>query len=512
MVGLVAWAACQSRPIGSGGDEGGGSGPAGVTASGTAADDGCLTEAATLCDGECIDTTVDPLHCGACGAACAEPRSCVEGRCVDARYWHGAELVENDLDKADEPDVAFGAGGDAFAVWTQGYTTGDSVWASRYEAASHTWGAPVLLETASGLAWSPRIRVAPDGSATAVWDQRTNTPWNGNDVWVNRYDAAAQAWGSAEIIDLEGAGRAHYPEVAVDSRGDAIVVWQQLPDLDGGDFRIYARRYDAGSGTWGSVERLEDDGGGAAIDPLLAGDPAGNVVVVWHREQGRGYEARINRYDAATQQWATPQTLGPELGFGGRPQVAALPDGDALATWTDDGVTHHVWARHYDAGRSAWGVAERIDEGPEGLDAGGSLVAVPDEGDAVVGWWQDDGTRTAPWIRRYASATGTWGAPEPLPLEEPSLAGPLVLAVDSAGNVHAAWTQDADEQSPEWTNVWAMRYDASEQAWEAPQLLEQLDASGSIRPLRLTIDPRGDVIAIWSQYDTRYNVYANVYR
>ncbi|MDP3214475.1 MAG: hypothetical protein Q8S73_10260, partial [Deltaproteobacteria bacterium] len=43
--------------------------------------DASCAEAQITCGGRCVDPTVDPAHCGACGASCSAGQSCVAGAC-----------------------------------------------------------------------------------------------------------------------------------------------------------------------------------------------------------------------------------------------------------------------------------------------------------------------------------------------------------------------------------------------------------------------------------------------
>lgn len=70
----------------------------------------------TECDGRCVDTSLDPAHCGACGQRCEAGASCVDGTCVAACP---GELVDCDgacRDTATDPlhcggcDAPCGAG------------------------------------------------------------------------------------------------------------------------------------------------------------------------------------------------------------------------------------------------------------------------------------------------------------------------------------------------------------------------------------------------------------------
>lgn len=49
------------------------------------------------CDGDCVDLRSDPLHCGACGEACAADAQCVSGSCLEARSCpSGLELCSEE--------------------------------------------------------------------------------------------------------------------------------------------------------------------------------------------------------------------------------------------------------------------------------------------------------------------------------------------------------------------------------------------------------------------------------
>jgi hypothetical protein len=51
---------------------------------------------------------------------------------------------------------------------------------------------------------------------------------------------ANKAWGSPVLIETDNAGDARYPQIAVDSSGNALAVWAQS---DGTRFNIWANRY-----------------------------------------------------------------------------------------------------------------------------------------------------------------------------------------------------------------------------------------------------------------------------
>ena len=106
--------------------------------------------------------------------------------------------------------------------------------------------------------------------------------------------SVARGWRTAELIETDDAGDASYPQVAVDSSGNAVAVWQQH---DGTCFNIWSNRYTAATGRWGTAELIETDAWDA-YDPQVAVDSSGNAVAVWFQHDGTRNNIWSNRYTA----------------------------------------------------------------------------------------------------------------------------------------------------------------------------------------------------------------------
>jgi aldose sugar dehydrogenase len=81
-----------------GGGAGGGSGASGSGGGGLAGTGGVAGTAGgcasgTACGAECIDTAIDPLHCGACNQPCAAGQACQASACVDVPPAESGDLV-----------------------------------------------------------------------------------------------------------------------------------------------------------------------------------------------------------------------------------------------------------------------------------------------------------------------------------------------------------------------------------------------------------------------------------
>jgi hypothetical protein len=142
------------------------------------------------------------------------------------------------------------------------------------------WGAPTLIETGTGIAFLPQVAVDAGGNAIAVWGQYDGTRYN---IYANRYTATTGTWGTAALIEFNNAGSASSPQIAFDAGGNAIAVWEQS---DGAlNNNIWANRYTAGSG-WGTAALIETDAG-YAYSPQIAIDAGGNAIAVWSQDGAR---------------------------------------------------------------------------------------------------------------------------------------------------------------------------------------------------------------------------------
>ena len=102
-----------------------------------------------------------------------------------------------------------------------------------------------------------------------------------------------KAFGTAALIETDNAGDASSrPQVAIDTNGNALAVWRQS---DGTRYNIWANRYTAGTG-WGTAALIETDNAGNAFDPQVAIDTNGNALAVWQQYDGTRYNIWANRY------------------------------------------------------------------------------------------------------------------------------------------------------------------------------------------------------------------------
>jgi hypothetical protein len=252
--------------------------------------------------------------------------------------WGSATLIETDnAGGAGVPDLAFDTSGNAMAVWTQSDGARSNIWASRYVAGTG-WGTAGLIETDNaGAAFSPRVKLDASGNAMAVWLQSDGTLGS---VWANRF-VAGVGWGTPQLIETDNAGNAAFPEIQVDASGNAVAVWRQS---DGTRLNMWANRYTVGVG-WGVATLIELDNAGGVGSFSSAMDTAGNAVVVWQQLDGTRFNIWAARYVLGTG-WGTPELLETDnAANAGRPRVAMNASGQALAGWDQgDGTRTRIRA------------------------------------------------------------------------------------------------------------------------------------------------------------------------
>jgi len=297
-----------------------------------------------------------------------------------------------------------------------------------------------------GDAWVPQIAMSRDGTAIAVWQQFDGTRFN---IWANRYTPPS-GWGIAELLEANDTGRAEFPQVAMDSGGDATAVWQQF---DGAQWSIYSNRFIVGSG-WGAPELLEANDIVGAIEPHVAVTPAGNALAVWNQWDGIRTSVYANRYTPGIG-WAGAELVEHEdRGDSLHPQVAVDNAGNALGVWSQlNGSRVDVMANRFVPG-TGWGLPAVIETDNTG-DASEARVAMNGNGIGLVVWQQSDGARVNILANRFSPRTG-WGAATLVETDNSGDALNPDPAIDDGGDGMVVWHQFDGYRF----NVWANSYRA----------------------------------------------------
>jgi hypothetical protein len=297
--------------------------------------------------------------------------------------------------------------------------------------------------------------------------------------------------------------------LAVDPSGNAIAVWSQSDGGLYGRYNIWANRYTPAGG-WGAAELIETDSANTsnAEQPVVAIDPNGNALAVWRQIYRGAFQIWSNRY-TPTGGWGTAALIGPVAAEALGPQVAVDANGNALAVWHQKDIASldgrsSIWANRYTP-TGGWGTAELIETDDRG-HAGGAQVAIDANGNALAVWAQSDRApsgRSYVWYNRY-TPSGGWGTAARIVAAGD--AGAVRMAMDPDGNAVAVWRQYDGVRS----NLWASRYNPLG-GWGTAEPIEARDEPAQVASVAM--DPDGNALVVWQQGESTpsnlLNIWAN---
>ena len=397
--------------------------------------------------------------------------------------WGTADAITDGSGSAHSPQIAMDADGNATAVWSQYDGTVHNIWTNRYNATTSSWETAEKIENISGNAYSAQVAMDSTGNAIVVWQQDDGTVYN---LWANRYDATTLSWGTAEEIE-SNSGSAYSAQLAMDGAGNVMVVWRQSGDSA---VNIWANRYSATTISWGTAEQIDGSSVGTAYIPQIAMDSAGNAIVVWQHEDA----IWGNRYNATTSSWGTADLISTDGESANSPKIAMNSVGNAILVWLQsDGTVERLWSNRYNGTSSVWGTAEKIENNSE--SASYPQIVMDGGGNGIVVWLQSDGTVERLWSNRYNATSSTWGAAEKIENNSESAYYPQ-LAMDGEGNTIAVWQQSDGTVDNIWSNV----YSIATSSWGDADTV-RISNQAAYAP-QIAINSDGKAIVIWRQSDS----------
>ena len=228
------------------------------------------------------------------------------------------------------------------------------------------------------------------------------------------------------------------PAVALGPSGDAVVVWQAMPE---GELpKVFASRYSADGAALGPVlsvsDRFSPSGGWLTAPNDVEADAHGNFLIAWAAiaaEAGESAGPLLGRrYAANGVPLGEPLRLSPpaptsEWGAPHNADITMLRSGHFISTWsvTDGAGRARIQARRFDAAGSP--LESPIDV-VDGTAPGTHLMgraALNEDDSFVVSWVQSQFYENGLTDRLLAQRFGADGSPNGLEIEVAQFANPL---------------------------------------------------------------------------------------
>jgi hypothetical protein len=330
-----------------------------------------------------------------------------------------------------ELQVATDGGGNTLIVWNDGRNENQKQVHARAHSAAGALGPIDVLSRPN--VFDPQVAMNAAGDAVIVWLRYVRSRHDG--VVQARTRSAAGVLGPVLTLP-EIEKTSSNARVAIDSRGNALVVWRLGSSSDNGGW-LQARSISA-AGVLGPIVNVSRIG--VANEPQVAMDADGAALVVW-RGRGPGTDYRIQtRVRTAAGLWRPAQTIAESEQVIELPKLAMNANGDALMVW------RRVWngmVTLQARARSAAGVLGSI----ETISAESRFdplprVAIDASGDAVIVWQRHRPSREVIQARRH-SAAGVFGPIETLSNPEQDAGAPDVV-MNADGRALAVWHRRGD--------------------------------------------------------------------
>jgi hypothetical protein len=408
---------------------------------------------------------------------------------VTTTRWEVAQIIDNNPIDARNPKVVADNNGNAIAVWLASNGAVDSVWSNRYDASSGNWGTPVLIEQDdSDSAEDPQIAMDGAGNAIVVWTQGDGTR---NNVWFNRFFAGINAWGTAELLETDDSGNAQHPKMAMGANGNAIVVWEQNDN-------IVSRKFDASTESWDSLKQLES-GSGRSRNPEVAIDGNGDAMAIWKQSDGLGDSLVASRYHKISDSWEVPTVIGVNASSW---KLAVDTDGNAMVIMlSSNDLWDVLFSRRYDVASNSWLDIEQLSSGFGYSDFFELIIDHNGVSTVVLNEESFDYDFNYIKSRQFNPDTGSWTDGFYFNLFGTSILwSSVAMAVDNNNNLLLVWSESAIGSK---SSIKSMFYDANDNTWSSPVLIEQNELGGARNP-SVAFDGNNNAIVVWEQSDGTY--------
>ncbi|HEX4114923.1 MAG TPA: PKD domain-containing protein [Solirubrobacteraceae bacterium] len=388
---------------------------------------------------------------------------------------------------AGSPQVAIDGQGGITAAWSRA-DGGNYEAQATFRPAGGSWQTPVALSEAGYNAGEVQVAADPAGEVVAVWD--TFPPASARTIQVAVKSPLSGSWSTPVTLATIGEPVGE-PQVAIDSRGNAIAVWEEQPQNPGYRF-IQASVKPAGS-TWSApVDISEDTGGG---DPHIAMDAEGNAIATWLGADAIESATRL----ASTGTWQAPVNVAPSGldagGHPGGPELAVNGEGNAVIAWSGasgNGANHIIQAATLVKG-GAWQAPVELSS--PAMNAAAPHVALDPEGNATAVWSGAEGSNNTVIQSATMPVGGAWQAPVEIS-ETGEKANNLLepqIAIDPQGDAIAVWEDVVGGNQIIQSSVKSRE----ETSWQTPIVLSGTDAN-AVYP-KVGLDSRGNAVAVWEQ-------------
>jgi hypothetical protein len=328
-------------------------------------------------------------------------------------------------------------------------------------AAAYTW-LPTEVVTAESIyangSDNPDMAVDSIGNAYVVWHEQANYNGSGNerDVFFKKWNIATRTWGPIEAISTVSDSFSRNPSIAIDDSQNVHIVWQDRKDYMGSgslDYDIFYKCWNATSQSWTVTEVVSTNSTDDSVESEIAVDSLGNVHVVWED---------ITDYNGSG---------------------------------SDQDIFYSCWNATFDN----WTTTEVVST-ESSMDSNQSSIAIDTLGNAHVVWsdstnYNNSGTDEDIFYKCWNATLKNWTKTEVVSTQSTSFANYPSIASDGLNNIHVVWIDDTGSDWDIYYNCW----NATTYNWTGTEVISTESTSQSSYP-SIVCDDLNNVHVVWHDF------------
>lgn len=187
------------------------------------------------------------------------------------------------------------------------------------------WSQPFNVSNVADTSWHPDIAVDSNGTPVLIWEQMTRSTGN-RDVYFSRFDPVSFAWTNPINIGDASVDQAA-PKIAIDGNDTVHVVWEEA--TAGFNQDIVHRSFDGTN--WSTPVKLSNSAVFSA-QPAIGTNSNGDIAVAWQEPVGAEFEIAFRSMSNGS--FGPQETVFRDLNPASEPCVSALPNSDWVVALT----------------------------------------------------------------------------------------------------------------------------------------------------------------------------------
>lgn len=353
-----------------------------------------------------------------------------------------------------EPEVVPFKDGSFLVVWVD-ISTGNNLYARRYNSSGNPWGGSFKVNSVEGVAppKSPSASFDSNGRFVIVWEDYRSLD---ADIYFQRYDSSGTPSGTNVMANVDSLSEDQYSSSVVKSKnGDFLLTWV---DTRGDKMDIYARLFDfSGNPKTSRIKVNSDDLSAEHWEPKIDADTAGNYMVVWG--DNRAEEAiYFQKFDSAGLKVGLNIKLSQEgiTGFKDNPALSIRENGDFAVVWSDRrDKSYDIYSQRV-LGGSPSGSNLKLNDDSEGAIQKEPAITRDFNKNFVISWTDKRNGYGDIYMKKYSRFGDLIFTDRKVDSSTSSACSQSDLATDGSGNILVAW-----EDTRNGLNIYAQRFDPS---------------------------------------------------